>query len=271
MCWSARVSFWFGCLDLAFVSLLLLAKRMHLHHRHVPLKHENHNQSSFAGTYATILLAVTAQEWTQFGMWKRIDDGINPSQLCSTATDVALSLAAALFAECIPLIVILSSWLSDYQDNKLYHSYNKPLIPKTSAEQEEALVYRQGNRMIALAWWLSQFITIVASGLYSHSFCSLQVGPNHHLVWFMEVAVYAMGGYTLKSIAFFQYILSSLFSIESMDMAMGQKLSFQAIVLVSSLASFALYSATLEASSIWCWSAFILGFYFCGQELWALV
>jgi hypothetical protein len=102
MCWSAEVSWTFGLLDLVFVAVLLRFKM------------KNTKAFAYHGTYAAFMLAIAAQEWAQYAVWRlghlRDDSSSSRELACSSAADVAFSFAATMSAQSIPLIFLASAF-----------------------------------------------------------------------------------------------------------------------------------------------------------------
>jgi hypothetical protein len=227
MCWSAQVSLLFACLDTFFVALLLARKYV------LPNKRPSH-----AGKYAALMTGVALQEWAQYFIWKR-----NRLGSCSDPRDIFLSFLAFGSAESLPFSLIVAS----------------------TREKSVKHHHRRHMRILALILWLTQMLIVFSSAAYTGRYC-VELGDNHHQVWVCESASHAAGGEPLHALFYWLYIASSVCSAESVDMPCGERRRLQGIGVVSGAASYALYGSTLEASSIWCWSACVLGLDLCAQE-----
>jgi len=80
-------------------------------------------------------------------------------------------------------------------------------------------------------------------------------------------AVYAVGGYPLYYATLAMYLVSAVLAMEEMSLSSWlprhEKRWIYAIGLASGVVAYGRYSWTLEACSVWCWSAFSYGIYFC--------
>lgn len=225
MCWSQEVSFTFACLDLVFVATLLYRGRL---------------------TYAVFLGAISLQEWAQWAVWKTGSlEQENHDERSCTPRDIALSFTASGAAQSIPVILALSAWCSR---SNLKH-----------APTEDTR-----NRLIqqSLLWWLVQFLIIVACVWYSGIYC-VQLGRNHHQVWICASSVYETGGYPLYLLTLVQYLASAILALKALPIDNIERQWIYGIGLANGVVAYGVYCWTLEACSIWCWSAFGYGIYFC--------
>lgn len=230
MCWSAEVSWAFASLDLVFIGVLLCKR------------HRN-------GVYIAFLCAIAAQEWAQYFLWRRghlLDEALS----CSTATDVALSLTASLSAQSVPLTLI---------GGALYYDYGGGSYAALNKERSTRIAWE------AFGWWLSQFVILTACVIYSGKYC-VTVGPNHHQVWICASAVYEVGRYPLYFLSLFQYIMSAGRALWALPLPTHERQWILGIALTNGFVAYGIYSWTLEACSIWCWSAFSFGIYFCVKD-----
>lgn len=242
MCWSSQVSLCFASLDTCFIALLLAkaySERM---------SRNKKRTTTLAGTYAALMTCIAVQEWAQYGVWIRSSRRGEESPLsCSGSTDVLLGILTTGAAESVPLPVIASSFLTRRQANN----------PSQSD-------YRSSMRQASLVLWVMQFLIVALSAIATKKYC-VELGENSHQVWTCESAPYQAGGQLLHHAFYWGYVVSSLCAAESLDMPRGERRRLQGIGLISAIVSIVLYGKTLEACSIWCWSAFVLGIYLCAE------
>jgi len=240
MCWSADVSGAFGCLDLIFVGILLYQKGV---------SSSSKSSSSFHGTYAAFLSVVAAQEWAQYALWKWANLNPNNDNYCSTQ-DKLFSLAASGTAQSIPLVLLLCD-----SGQPSPHDVNQ----RPTDER------RRQFRQRAWILWCAQFVMVVVSVCYSGRYCVMQ-GKNHHQVWICASAVYETAGYPAYFVSLALYALSAGAALEALSLPVHEKQWIQGIGLANGAVAYGIYSWTLEACSIWCWSAFAYGLYFCLKD-----
>lgn len=255
MCWSAEISLRFALLDTLFVALLV-AKALH-HPQGSNNKKNNHATSpqkaaAFVKEYAVLMACVALQEWAQFGIWKRLEAQKEDDHVSSYCEpwDVFLSIVTMVAAEMVPLPFIISSALSSW--------------PRYGTRRHA------NNKNRTLQWgilsWVLQFGMLIVSVVQSQIYC-VKVGAHHHQVWICESAAYHVGGRRLHFIFFWLYVLACMCAVESHcnRMPAGERRRLQVIAFLTGIVSFYLYGDTLEACSIWCWSAFCLGLCLCAQ------
>lgn len=235
MCWSAQVSLRFACLDTFFVALLL-AKA---------LLDKSSKRRILRLTYAAMMSCVAVQEWSQYGIWKR-GRLAESSYNCADAPDVLLSIMTTGAAESVPLPLIVSSFWTRRTDSP-------------------TAIHHNAMRHTAVLLWFMQFSIVLLSTIATQKYC-VELGKNSHQVWICESAPYEAGGQFLHQAFFWIYCASSLCAAESLDMPSADRRRLQMIGLFSAVVSIALYGKTLEACSVWCWSAFVLGICLCLQE-----
>lgn len=235
MCWSKDVSFAFGCLDLVFVAILLYKK-------------SNSNGKSLHGVYAAFLTSIAAQEWSQYAVWKHqgnLKDATNCSHL-----EMLYSLGATGSAQVVPLVLLVGAIVTR-SDRYL--------------RLEEDIEMFWSKIRWSLSMWLAQFLIIVACVVFTGMYC-VTVGTHHHQVWICASAVYQAGGYPLYFLTLVQYLLSAIFAIGALPLSPLEKSWIYAIGITNGLIAYGLYCWTLEACSIWCWSAFTYGIFFCVKD-----
>jgi len=233
MCWSALVSLRFAWLDTFFVALLL-AKGL------FGKNSERHNKCL---TYSALMACVAIQEWSQFGIWKR--NRLAESS-CTDAPDVLLSIMTTGAAEAVPFSLIVASFLT------------RQTNPATVA-------YRDSMRRTAIRFYVMQLLVVVLSVITTKKYC-VELGQNLHQVWICESATYQAGGYSLHDTLYLLYFLSAVYAAESLDMPQAERRRLQGFALLSAVVTVTWYGRTLEACSIWCWSAFVIGVWLCLQE-----
>lgn len=286
MCWSAQVSYEFACLDTLFV-VLLLAKSMGVRrwtsssssslstttggrssHNKDSSKYSvvENSRQSFAGTYAGIMAGVAIQEWAQYGLWVRGHlqstkiQGQEEAEAPQDYLDVFFSILALLGAESVPLTAILSSALTadDSSASRQHRGCGDHASPTKSR--------RRLLRRVSQILWVIQAAVVLSTILYTHQY-TVVIGPNHHQVWICESATDQFGGYPLHAVFYWMYLASGVLAVQSHErIDASEKYGIIAIGLISGMVLFLLYGNTLEACSIWCWSAFLLGVYLCLQE-----
>ena len=190
-----------------------------------------HRRRQSDAIYAAFLAAIAAQEWAQYLVWRR---GIHTC----TAIDICYSLLASSAAQSIPVIAQIAAARSKNKD----------------AAQEVSL------RRSIVFWWI-QFVITVAAVWYTGNYCVL-LGDNHHQVWICASAVYDLGGYLLYLTTVSCYFASGFYGLDTLPVPLREKRMAQFITTANLIVSYSLYFWTLEACSVWCWSAFAFGFYF---------
>ena len=185
-------------------------------------------QTTLAGTYAALMTSVALQEWGQYWLWRR-------ELSCEAAMDVALGVFTTAAAESVPLSLLFCSWRT---------VGNVP--------------HFQRIRWVATGLWLLQFVAVAGSALVTDHYCVVE-GPKGHQVWLCESATYAAGGHALHYSFYWIYVIACLLAAESVDMSRGERRRLQGIALVSAVVCLAWYGNTLEACSVWCWTAFTVG------------
>mmetsp|Transcript_10303 Transcript_10303/g.19777 ORF Transcript_10303/g.19777 Transcript_10303/m.19777 type:complete len:241 (-) Transcript_10303:2359-3081(-) len=237
MCWSSQVSLNFALLDTCFAVLLAV--------KALDKKTANsHNpQPNVAIVYADIMTCVAIQEWAQFGIWRRWDQvvGLERKSYCSIPADAFLSFLSTTAAEAVPVPFIVASF---------------------SARHNSKPYYNQMGQLALLVWTVQAMLVLLSVAL-THKYC-VELGPNHHQVWICESACYSLGGPSLHYISFFLYVLSCLLGTESVEnLPLNQRRCIEGISLLTGVVSVFWFGPTLEACSVWCWSAFALGVYLC--------
>lgn len=242
MCWSAEVSLGFAVLDTFFVALLLARPHMLGVANSSSKRQRKLKRPTFCRTYAGIMAGVALQEWGQFGVWKR---NRLESDDCTEAMDVFLGILTTSAAMIVPLPLIAASSFSSGQ----------PAIPD----------YHYAMHRGAVWSWSVALSVLVFCLLRTRDFCVKQ-GPNHHQVWLCESATYQVGGHLLQYTCLCLYMLCCICATESVgQMPVAERRQLQVFTLASvSICAF-LYGGTLEACSVWCWGAFILGLTLCAQ------
>lgn len=277
MCWSANVSWAFASLDLVFVAILVF--RMVTKQRQRQPVGNHNSPRHLDGTIALCLMSVALQEWAQWAVWKsgimiRSDSTDAQKQAACTPYHIFLSFAASGAAQSIPLILIVSAmremnfWRGiEYSSLATSSSDSQSLSP--SLQQRgvtgKSAVLEKQLAQAALLCWLAQFAIIVMCVLSSGIYC-VQLGKNHHQVWICASSVYAMGGMPLYLLILVLYILAAGCALEAMPLPDRERQWIQAIALTNGAVAYGLYCWTLEACSIWCWSAFSFGIYFCLRD-----
>lgn len=233
MCWSTEVSLRFASLDTFFVSVLV-AKA---------LFDKNLERRNIRLAYSALMACVAIQEWSQYGIWTRNRLALSS---CTDAPDVLLSIMATGAAEALPFSLIATSFL-------------------TRQPHHVTVGYRSSIRRTAILLYVIQVMLVILSVVATKKYC-VELGQNFHQVWICESATYQAGGYSLHHTVYWLYFLSAVYAAESLDMPLAERRRLQGFALLSAVVSVALYGKTLEACSIWCWSAFSLGLWLCLQE-----
>lgn len=183
---------------------------------------------TFARTYAALMSSIALQEWGQYILWRR--------QLsCYSMADAALGFWTTGAAESVPLPLLVCSY------------YTVRSVP-----------HYQRIRRAAIALWFFQFVVILGSIAVTRKYC-VEHGERGHQVWICESATHAAGGRFLHDLFYWLYVTSCLLSAESVDLPRGERLRLQVIPLISAVGCFVMYGHTLEACSVWCFSAFTVG------------
>ena len=303
MCWSAKVSYEFACLDTLFV-LILLGKKLGVRRRVLSTirrstggggggasdkKHKRatsrsvnasaadqskngRKRESFAGTYAAMMGCVAIQEWAQYGLWVRghlqeedMAMGTQTQTQQHDTIDILLSILTVVGADSIPLTVIISS---AFTENSKSHrctdhrteikKHRSQTSTQTKVSSSRWQLSSHNIRRIAQILWIGQAMMLLSTVLYTHQYI-VSIGPNHHQQWICETAAFRVGGPVMHAVFYWTYLASGLigmFSFDDQTMNVNEKRSITAIGMISGIVSFLLYSKTLEACSIWCWSAF---------------
>jgi hypothetical protein len=191
------------------------------------------------GTYAALLFFITVQELAQYGAWQsgHLLTTDEPRARCA-GSDIFFSLLATGSALLVPVVPMISA----------------AATPSPT----------KANRLLRTAFgsWLALLTIVVACVVHTRTYC-IELGKNHHQVWICASAVYRTGGYPLFSLAMLLYIVSGLYALFAVPTIPPiERWWICGIGLTTAAVSFGIYGRTLEACSIWCWSAFILGLYF---------
>jgi len=177
----------------------------------------------------------------QFGIWKRNRLG---ESSCNEAQDVLLAIMSTGAAESVPLTVVASCFYTTWRTS---------------------ITYQNCMRQAAILLWVVQFLIVFLSAVKTQQYC-VREGQNHHQVWICESAPYQAGGVFLQYSFYWLYVLCSLCAVESVgQMPLAERRRLQGIGLVSAVMCFVLYGGSLEACSVWCWSAFFLGPSLCAE------
>lgn len=180
--------------------------------------------------YAAILVPIMCQEICQMVLWMM---GAPMSTQCGPVNKL-FSFSALLFSQLVPPMALL--------------------IGRTRQQYCSLLVW------IGWALYLLQALVVWISVFLSNLLC-VRVGPNHHQVWISDQGVFFVGGDVLYKSTILTYLLAATTGVISLELPSTEAICFIGLGVVTFFANFELYSETLEASSIWCWSAFLLGLY----------
>lgn len=183
--------------------------------------------------YVIILWGIMSQELFQFIAWRLIDRA--PGE-CTFALACA-SVGAMLSSQAIPVGMVAAGAMGA-NDGKSSH----------------------GHRLVALGCWAAQFALVVYCAFRSGTRCML-VGANGHQSWICAQSLYAVGGYALYVVSFGLYVVAVLFGFRTLDLPKHEISALKRIGGLSAGLVYARYTSTLEACSIWCWSAAALASY----------
>lgn len=284
MCWSAEVSKAFATLDLLFIGVLLWKAYSVREGKLGSLR--NPVPPTFYGTYASFLSAIAVQEWAQFAAWKwgslrKYEDFTQPA-VC-TGRDMFVSFLATGSALLIPVVFMVSAYITittaPQQGVNTTSSEIRPIMQfsESSGEERMSSTFSHASpssssfvsvshvysllRKAAVAW-LAGVVIIVACVVHTQTYC-IELGQRHHQVWICASAVYRTGGYPLYFLMLLFYLASALYSLFALpSIPTSQRQWIYAIGLTNAAVAFGMYCWTLEACSIWCWSAFTYGIYF---------
>lgn len=163
------------------------------------------------------------------------------SESCSVPNRV-FSISAFLSAELVPIIQPLMQFLTGTSDNQAASSMRRRI------------------RNLSLIFYMSQWILHIIALSLSKTYC-VKLGVNHHQMWVGDQSLFQLGGVAYYHLTMFLYLISGVLGVLVMDMPREEKLYFIGLGVVSFSIPFLLYPTTLEASSIWCWSALLIGVY----------
>ena len=244
MCWSASVSLQFAVFDTVIVVLLLW-----LVATGKQPQRQQQQQVVCTCTYAALMTCVAVQEWAQFAIWQRQHLTTTAGDACQDAMDVLLSFTTVAAAEALPLSLIVSA----------YCNMNGPAHDANHTATTTIALKRSWICATAAWLWLVE-VTIVLAAVYATQKYCVQLGPHSHQVWVCESAVYQVGGRRLQHWVYFSYVLAAVLAVQANHaIPKAEKRLLQVFGLMSSIVAVTLYGNTLEACSIWCWSAFVLG------------
>ena len=176
--------------------------------------------------YAAMLSGVAAQELAQYALWA---DGL--SGPC-TRRKALLSMATMAGSHAIPVSMLL-----------LAH-------PKC---RKEAV---QGFALLA-----AEAAVVIGSVVVTSLHC-VEVGPSGHQVWPCARAVHGAGGIPLYALSLVLYAGAIVKALSAMRLPTLETKWITRIGTCTVSAVYLMYACTLEACSVWCWSAFLLGLYF---------
>lgn len=114
--------------------------------------------------------------------------------------------------------------------------------------------------VVALTLWALQFVVAFGCVVVSQTWC-IVAGDNGHQSWICAQSLHAVGGFPLYFAAFACYAASIILGFRAVDLPKSEKQALIAIGGLSAGIIYGLYTATLEACSIWCWSAAALSVY----------
>lgn len=182
------------------------------------------------GSYAAILSAIAGQEICQMVLWKL---GTPASSSCSP-TESFLSFMAVQFAMLVPAAGLLRS--------------------PGSTSQKRTI------RFWGWMLWLL-YVAITWASVISKKKLCVELGDNHHMIWICDQAYYEVGGYFMYISSMFLYLVVGCLAIIAMELPGNETYHMLTIGIGSWVACFVLYYRTLEACSVWCWSALTVGVY----------
>lgn len=107
---------------------------------------------------------------------------------------------------------------------------------------------------VALGLWGAQLVVVFVCLFLSGQWCA-RVGQNHHQQWICAQSLYAVGGFPLYLASFALYAAAWVRGFRTLDLPRHEKLIFKRIAGLSAALVYAYYTVTLEACSVWCWSA----------------
>lgn len=175
--------------------------------------------------YAAMLAGVAAQELAQYGLWA---DGLGGA---CTRRKALLSFATMAGSHAIPVAMLL-----------LAH-------PKCRRQAA------QGAGMLAAE------AAIVLGSVAATGWHCVEVGPRGHQVWPCARAVHGAGGFPLYVLSLVLYAGAIVRALDAMLLPPAEAKWITRIGTGTVGAVYLVYAWTLEACSVWCWSAFSLGLY----------
>lgn len=186
--------------------------------------------------YVVLLSGIASQELFQFITWRLIQHDAN--EHCTIPLAVA-SLGAMLSSQAIPLGVVAASEI------------------RHAADDVEPNRWQQ---LVALGLWSTQLAAVFFCILRSGIWC-VRIGPHGHQSWICARSLYAVGGFPLYCASFGLYVASIVYGLRTLDLPKQETAALKLIGVVSAGIIYGLYTSTLEACSIWCWSAASLSTY----------
>jgi hypothetical protein len=242
MCWSASVSGAFALLDGIFIIVLLVQRR----HQRQLSQSNSIAPPSYHALYVAFLAAITLQECAQYVLWKN-DSLESQESSCDNLLDVGGSLLASTSAQSVPMILLAASYWEQY-------------------DKLETRVYCETLRIRSFLCWSLQCAVIVLCIVLTGQYC-VTMGPHHHQVWICASAVYESGGYAFYFFTLACYIASAYMALECLvGLPVREKEWIVGIGVANGIWTYGMYCWTLEACSIWCWSGFTYGIYFCLKD-----
>lgn len=185
--------------------------------------------------YVVILSGLASQEIFQFLAWRLIQH--DTYQRCNFPLAVA-SLGAMLSSQAFPLGILAASEI----------------------RREDDVQPNRWQQLVALGLWSTQLAAVFVCILRSGIWC-IRIGRYSHQRWICAQSLYAVGGFPLYCASFGLYVASILYGLRTLDLPKHETAALKLIGAVSAVIIYGLYTATLEACSIWCWSAASLSTY----------
>jgi len=233
MCWSAPVSFLFGAIDTLMISFLLWRRRG----RDV--------------TYASALGCVACQEWAQLAVWSTGSAVVSTQDDECTVGKAAIGFGMFAGSSSLPAVLV---WRS------VVDSRGKQQVENG---REERLSRRQVK---ALLLWFSASLLVLVATVITESYC-VMVGPRHHQVWICAQSIYDLGGFPLYFAVLAMYAFANAYGLLALELPRTELFWIGSISFACGVVSYGFYFYSLEACSIWCWSAFSIGVYMCLRPL----
>lgn len=265
MCWSEQVSAVFAAFDAGVVLFLLVRRRR-----------------GDVG-FAMIFLFIVVQEVAQFMLWH---SGLSDNDTDPTSDDVCtlerrvwtwVAITSAILALPASMMAVATH---SFRNSNLVKQEDMCTATPTRQKMEDlpqpaptslyppspySSCWVKLKQLLVVGWVVvfGVFSIIVALIVTQHAKCAT-VGVRHHQVWPCAWAAKQAIGFAGSIVLALAYVLGIFIAI-TVGIMSDPELWFTVSVwvVIDAFASFvvlySVYASTLEACSMWCWSAFLVG------------